>query len=270
MKRLMLVMALALQALLLVGCNSTPSNVFTYILNEEYDEFIIMGTSADYAPYEWPMAVNGKQTIVGIDVEIAKLIANSLGKNLKIMNKGFDFLLDDLENGKVDFVMAGMNPTLERMEVVDFSQIYYEAIQCVLIAEENVSLYTSIDSLNIPTVKIGAQLGSVQQDLVEETFSLSQKQFVQTVPDLVLQLAEGQLNALVVEKPVADGYLANIDGLAIASITIGDPDGGSAVAVQKGNMDLLNSINALLDIIMADGTIDTIVKNAIEMNVSAE
>jgi polar amino acid transport system substrate-binding protein len=78
------------------------------------------------------------------------------------------------------------------------------------------------------------------------------------------------LNALVVEKPVADGYLANIAGLAIANFSIGDPDGGSAVAVQKGDADLLASINAVLVALQADGSIDAIVKNAIELNVAGE
>jgi len=261
---------LALLLLSFFGCESSASNIYTYILSEEYTEELVMGTSADYAPYEWPMAEDGEQTLVGIDIEIAKLIADSLGMNLKVVNKGFDFLLDDLENGKVDFVMAGMTPTADRALVVDFSQVYYEAIQCVLIATENQSVYTTAESLNVATVKVGAQLGTIQQDLVDEAFPLAQKQYVQTVPDLVMQLADGQLHALVVEKPVAEGYLANVPGLAIAGFSIGDPDGGSAVAVQKGDVSLLASINAVLSAIQADGSIDTIVKNAIELNVAGE
>lgn len=270
MKKGLSVMVLVLVVLSFFGCDSSASNIYTYVLNDEYSEVIVMGTSADYAPYEWPMQVDGKQTLVGIDIEIAKLIADSLGKNLKVVNKGFDFLLDDLENGKVDFVMAGMTPTADRAEVVDFSMVYYEAIQCVLVSAANQGVYTTSASLNVATVKVGAQLGTIQQDLVDENFPLAQKQYVQTVPDLIMQLSDGQLNALVVEKPVADGYLANIAGLAIANISIGDPDGGSAVAVQKGNADLLASINAVLSDLQTEGSIDVIVKNAIELNVSGE
>jgi polar amino acid transport system substrate-binding protein len=249
---------------IMIACSN--SNIYTYIIDESYDDFITLGTSADYAPYEWPMLVDGKQTLVGIDIEIAKLIAAELGKNLKVVNKGFDFLLDDLVNGKVDFVLAGMTPTDERAEKVDFSIVYYEAIQVVLINESMVSTYTSIESLNLQNLKIGAQLGTIQQDLVNESFPLSQKQFIQNVPDLVIRLMDGQINAVVLEEPVATGYVLNHNGLAIANFSIGDPDGGSAVAVQKGNIELLNSINKVLNEIISTGQINQIVQNAVLLN----
>lgn len=256
----------ALTTVALTGCES--SNVFTYTIDSSYTDYIVMGTSADYAPYESLAEVDGKQTIVGIDIEIAKHIAAALGKNLKVINKGFDFLLEDLEAGKVDFVMAGMTPTDERALVVDFSTVYYEAVQVVLIQSSDLSVYTSIDSLNVSDVKVGAQLGTIQQDLVDENFPLAQAVIVQTIPDLALQLQGGQINAVVMEKPVADGYVANMSGLAIADFAIGDPDGGSAVAVQKGDSGLLATINAVLAEMMADGSIDEIVAQAIENNVS--
>jgi polar amino acid transport system substrate-binding protein len=249
---------------IMIACSN--SNIYTYIIDESYDDFITLGTSADYAPYEWPMLVDGKQTLVGIDIEIAKLIAAELGKNLKVVNKGFDFLLDYLVNGKVDIDLAGMTPTDERAEKVDFSIVYYEAIQVVLINESMVSTYTSIESLNLQNLKIGAQLGTIQQDLVNESFPLSQKQFIQNVPDLVIRLMDGQINAVVLEEPVATGYVLNHNGLAIANFSIGDPDGGSAVAVQKGNIELLNSINKVLNEIISTGQINQIVQNAVLLN----
>jgi len=248
----------------MLACSN--SNVYTFIIDESYDEYIVLGTSADYAPYEWPMVEGNSQTLVGIDIEIAKIIAAELGKNLKVVNKGFDFLLDDLENGKVDFVLAGMTPTAEREEQVDFSIVYYEATQVVLIRSTDIANFTSIETLNLPTMKIGAQLGTIQQDLVEEFFVTAQKQYIQTVPDLVIRLLDGQLNALVMEQPVAAGYVQNQTGLAIASFTIGDPDGGSAVAVQSGNTELLTVINAVLNELIASGEMDEIVANAILLN----
>jgi len=250
--------------MVLSACQS--SNIFTYIIDESYDEFITMGTSADYAPYEWPMNVGGKQTIVGIDIEIAKHIASALGKNLKVVNKGFDFLLDDLQNGKVDFVMAAMTPTPARAEKVDFSIVYYEAKQVVLIQSSKIGTYPSIESLNLSTQRVGAQLGSIQADLVNEYFADAQKTILQSVPDLILRLSQGQLDAVVVEEPVANGYLANIQGLHIASITIGEPDGGSAVAVQKGNTTLLDTINTVLTSLIESGELDEIVKAMVILN----
>ncbi len=264
MKKLLMVSVFLFTVVLLQGCAS--SNVYEYIIDDTYTEFITMGTSADYPPYEWPMDVDGEQTIVGIDIEIAKAIADALGKNLKVVNKGFDFLLDDLESGKVDFVIAGMTPTDERAEVVDFSMVYYEATQVILIDEDDMDTYTSIESLDVDTVKVGAQLGSIQQDLATDTFSAVQTQFIQTIPDLVMNLVNGQLDAVIMEKPVADGYVLNQDGLAIANITIGDPDGGSAVAVQKGDTELLAAINAVLQNLINSKEMDQIVADAILLN----
>ncbi len=264
MKKLFMVGVLVLTVVFLQACSA--SNVYTYVIDDSYTEFITMGTSADYAPYEWPMAVDGEQTIVGIDIEIAKKIAAAVGKNLKVVNKGFDFLLEDLVDGKVDFVIAGMTPTEEREEQVDFSIVYYEATQVILMSADDVDTYETIESLDQDTVKIGAQLGSIQQDLVVDTFSHVQTQFVQTLPDLVLNLTSGQLTAVVMEKPVADGYVLNQTGLAISSISIGDPDGGSAVAVQSGDTELLAIINQVLQGLIDSGEMDQIVADAILLN----
>lgn len=262
MKKIFLVMLVSLVSIL-SACSQ--SNVYEYIIDSSYTEFITLGTSADYPPYEWPVNIDGKQQIVGIDIEIAKKIAKAVGKNLKVINKGFDFLLEDLEQGKVDFVLAGMTPTAERLEVVDFSTVYYEAIQVVLIKESNLEIYQSFDSLNQANVRIGAQTGSIQQDLAE-TFTLANKQYVQTIPDLVLRVSEGQIEALILEKPVADGYISNIAGLAIADIAIGDPDGGSAVAVKKGNQALLDIINNVIDTLTQTNEINQIVEEMILLN----
>lgn len=265
MKKGFLVAVMILLIGLISGCQTT-SNMYTYILDEDFKGFITLGTSADYPPYEWPMNEDGKTTLVGIDIEIAKEIAKASGKNLKVVNKGFDFLLDDLENGKVDFVLAGMTPTEERAKQVDFSMVYYEAIQVVLVKKSMLSTYTSIESLDLASIRIGAQLGSIQQDLAEDTFSVAQKSYIQAIPDLVMRLMDGQVDAVIMEKPVADGYVLNQTSLAIASITIGDPDGGSAVAVQKGNLELLKLINIVLTDLIETGKMDQIVADAINLN----
>lgn len=264
MKKLLVMSVFLFTVFLLQGCSA--SNVYTYVIDESYTEYITLGTSADYPPYEWPASEDGKQTIVGIDIEIAKKIAAAVGKNLKVINKGFDFLLEDLESGKVDFVIAGMTPTAEREEQVDFSIVYYEAVQVILVQADDLATYSSIESLDINTVKIGAQLGSIQQDLTTEIFSNVQTQFIQTLPDLVMNLSNGQLDAVIVEKPVADGYVLNQGALAIANILIGDPDGGSAVAVQTGDIALLNTINQVLENLISSGEMDQIVADAILLN----
>lgn len=263
MKKVLSVFILTMILTVLFGYGS--SNIYTFELDESYEGYITLGTSADYAPYEWIKNVNGKAELVGIDIEIAKSIAHAMNKNLKVINKGFDFLLDDLEKGKVDFVLAGMTPTDKRKEVVDFSMVYYQAIQVVMINEVNIDKYQTFDDLNLSTIRIGAQLGSIQQELAE-TFTNAQKQYIQTIPDLMMRLSDGQIDAVIVEKPVADGFVFNREGLAISSIMIGDPDGGSAVAVQKGNTELLNVINQVIEELITSNKMNEIVVNMISLN----
>ncbi|MBR5866998.1 MAG: transporter substrate-binding domain-containing protein, partial [Spirochaetaceae bacterium] len=94
---------------------------------------IILGTSADYPPYEFHALIDGKDTIVGFDISIAEEIAKDLGVQLEIKDMNFDGLLAALVSGNVDFVISGMTPTEERKQNVDFSDIYYEAVHGAVI-----------------------------------------------------------------------------------------------------------------------------------------
>ncbi len=225
-----------------------------------------LGTSADYAPYEFHTIIDGKDTIVGFDIEIAKVIAADLGVELDIQDIGFDGLLQALNSGKVDMVIAGMTPTEERRQSVDFSEIYYIAQQAVLVRSEDADTYSSIEAL--AGLPVGAQLASIQEGLVEDEMPESRLVALGKIPDLVLELQNEKIEALVIELPVANGYVQANPGLAISAIQIGDVDGGSAVAVRKGNEELLASINDTLARLIADGSIDRFVAEANELNVT--
>jgi ABC-type amino acid transport substrate-binding protein len=227
---------------------------------------LILGTSADYAPYEFHTIIDGKDTIVGFDIEIAKAIAADMGVELEIQDIGFDGLLQALNSGKVDMVIAGMTPTEERKQSVDFSQVYYIARQAVMVRADDAGTYTSIDAL--AGQPVGAQLSSIQEGLVKDEMPESRLVALGKIPDLVLELKNSKVEALVVELPVANGYVNANDDLAIAPIEIGDVEGGSAVAVRKGSEELLAAIDATLSRLLADGSIDRFVAEANELNVT--
>jgi polar amino acid transport system substrate-binding protein len=214
-----------------------------------------MGTSADYPPYESPEVVDGKETLVGIDIELAKKIAFALGKNLKVINRGFDFLIEDLSNGKVDFVLAALTPTDARAKVVDFS-ISYEGedyvSQVMLIQSSDLDTLTSIDLLNSSSFKLGAQQGSVQQTLLSDFFPDAQTQVIQSLTDLVLYLDTNQLDGIIMEEIVAQSFVNANENLAIASFTI-PFEGGSSAAVKKGDQALLNVINQVITALKESG-----------------
>jgi len=259
-KKFIFILMLAL-TLVLTSCSS--KNMFTFIIDESYEEYIILGTSADYPPYESLKTVDDKLTVVGIDIELAKEIANKLGKNLKVVNRDFDFLLEDLKDGKVDFVISGMNPTPERSEIVDFSKIYYEATHSVLINKNNVDKYNNKETLNQNNIKVGAQLGSVQQEIVLDEFSNSQSVFLNNVNDLIMQLNDNKLEAVVLETPVATSFITRYPNLTLTNYNVGNPEDGSAVAVTKGNAELLTVINDVIVELVSSGKMSAIINDAI-------
>ena len=119
---------------------------------------LVVGTSADYPPYEFHTEVDGKDTIVGFDMEIAQAIADKLGVPLKIVDMSFDNLLMSLANDEFDLVIAGLTADEERRKTTDFSDPYLEAKNLILVRAEDADKYASLDDLK--GVKGGAQTGS--------------------------------------------------------------------------------------------------------------
>lgn len=227
---------------------------------------LVIGTSADYAPYEYHAMIDGKDTIIGIDISIVEEIAKDLGVQLEIVDMGFDGLLSALNTDKVDIVIAGMNPDEDRKKAVDFSKIYYEAKQGVLVRAEDKDKIKSLADLS--GKKVGAQLGTTQESIAKEQMKDSTLVSLGKIPDLVMELKNKKIDALVVEFPVANGYVKNNNDLALSDITVEEESGGSAVAVKKGNSDLVKLIDKSLDRLMSDGSIDKFVQEANDKNVT--
>ncbi len=225
---------------------------------------IVVGTSADYPPYEFHKSINGVDTIVGFDIDIAREIAKDLGVELKIIDMDFGGLLAALNANTVDFVIAGMTPDEERKKAVDFSIIYYEAEQAVLIrAEDKNNIKTLAD---LKGKRVGAQQGSIQEEIAKEQISGANVLSLAKVPDLILELKTKKVDALVMERPVAKNYVKTNPELFITDIKVEDDEGGSAVAVKKNNPELVKAINKTLDRLMKDGKIDEFFAKAVELS----
>lgn len=227
---------------------------------------LVIGTSADYAPYEYHMMIDGKDTIIGIDVSIAQELSKDLGVQLEIVDMGFDGLLAALNTDKVDIVIAGMTPDEDRKKAVDFTKIYYEAKQGIMVRSEDKDKIKSLEDLK--DKKVGAQLGTIQEKIAKEQISGAELVSLGKIPDLVMELKNKKIDALVVELPVANGYVKNNNDLMITDIAVKDDTGGSAIAVKKGNEDLLKKLNESLDRLMKEGAIDKFVQEANEKNVT--
>ncbi|PZD95383.1 amino acid ABC transporter [Paenibacillus sambharensis] len=225
---------------------------------------LVLGTSADYAPYEFQKMIDGKNTIVGFDIEIAKEIAKDMNAELVIQNMDFDGLLMALNAGKVDMVISGMTPTPERAENVDFSEIYYYAEQGVLVKKDRLAEFPTLESLS--GKKVGVQKGSIQEGIAQEIEG-AKLTSLGKIPELIMELQTGRVDALILEKPVADQYVLKQDDIALADAKIEQPkeESGAAVAVKKGNAELLENINKTLERLMAAGDIDRFVVEANEL-----
>lgn len=222
---------------------------------------IVLGTSAEYAPYEFHKNIDGKDQIVGFDIEIAKEIAKDLGVELEIKDMQFTTLVAELKMGKVDFVLAGMTPDEDRKKSVDFSKNYYEAAQAIFVRSEDKDKFKMMTDLEGKA--IGAQLGTTQEDIAKGIKDAKVKSLGKTT-ELVLELKSKKVDAVIVELPVAQGYVNQNPDLALTDIVPESP-GGSAVAVNKGETALLAEIQKTLDRLMADKTIDKWVAEMTEL-----
>lgn len=263
MKKNILLGLLIISSLFLAACKGGSISNFEYIIDDSYTEFITMGTSADYPPYEWPKTVDGKVTLVGIDIEIAKEIAKKVGKNLRVINKNFDFLIEDLKNNKVDFVMAGMTITEDRAKVVNFSDYYYEAENVLVVNKKNQDIYNTIDSLNQKNKKVATQSGTVQIDAIEELFPNSIKQYLPSMVAIVNDLSNERIDGIVMDKPVALAFLKSFDNLVLSDVKFEATDDKFAIAVNKKNDDLLKTVNEVIKDLKETGKLDEIFKNII-------
>ncbi|MBC8079164.1 MAG: transporter substrate-binding domain-containing protein [Gorillibacterium sp.] len=251
MKKTMMLLALILVlGTVLTGCGKKDAKLGEIKKATK----IVMGTNAEYPPYEFHADVNGKDTIVGLDVSIAQEVAKELGVELEIKDMSFDGLLAALTAGKIDFIVAGMTPTEERKKSVDFSKVYYTAKQGVIVRAEDKDNFKTMEDLN--GKKIGVQMGTTQEEIAQKQVKDADITSITSVSDLIMQLESKKVDALIVELPVAQVYVANKPGLVVADAAPKDDVGGSAIAVQKNNPSLVSAIDKVVDRLITDKKID--------------
>ncbi|MCM3039268.1 transporter substrate-binding domain-containing protein [Paenibacillus motobuensis] len=224
---------------------------------------ITLGTSADFAPYEFHIKNDqGQDEIVGFDIEIAKEIAKDLGAELQIKDLQFDSLMNELNSGRIDLAISGLSPTADRQKEVDMSKIYFTATQAVVTRAGEEGSYKTLDTL--VGKKIGVQKGSIQEGIAQTIKDAKITSLAKT-QDIMMQLKTGRIDVAIIEGPVAEAYVSNIDGLTIAEAQPKAEDDGYIVAVKKGNKELLDKVNATLTRLMEDGSIDKFIVEASEL-----
>ena len=225
---------------------------------------LTVATSPDFAPYEfYAIDESGNAQLAGFDMALAQYIADYLGLELEVVPMDFDGVLAEVTAGNVDLGMAGLSPDPDRMEAMDFSDIYYQGGQSLVVVQENKDKWASLEELNDPSLTIGAQLGSIQYDLAEENTPDADIVQLAKVTDVVSELLGGKLDAGYIETVVAESYAKNYPDLYIAFEVPYEVE-GSAVGVVKGNEALLAGVNEAIAAALADGSMDDFVVQANE------
>ncbi len=267
LKKLIVFVAISSIAVGIIGCSSNTnsssknSDVKSSSLSDIKSKGkIVVGTSADYPPYEFHKEIDGKDQIVGIDVSIAKEVAKDLGVELEIKDMDFDGLLVSLQAGKSDLVFAAMNPTDERRENADFSDIYNKEKNTFIVRKGEADSIKSMDDLK--NKKIGVQKGSVQEGLVKDNLPSAEVKGLGKATDLVLDLKNKKVDAILLDSPVAKFNCDKNSDIELTSVTIEAQEDGAAIAMRKGSTELQTEINKTIKRLKDEGKIDEFVVEA--------
>jgi polar amino acid transport system substrate-binding protein len=220
-----------------------------------------VGTSADYPPYEFRLLNDPEGDLVGIDIDIAKVIAKELGVQLEVKDLIFSRIFQALDAGQIDLAIAGLSPTEARKKVASFSDIYYQAIQSVLIRKENAERIKTIEDLR--GKKVGVQKDSLQEDMARGNINGANFDVRETIEELIIILDKGLVEGIILEKPVGDSYVRRNKNFTSLKFEEKFSDLlGSAIAVKKGDDDLLKEVNRILAKLKKEGKIDEFVETA--------
>lgn len=231
---------------------------------------LVVGTSADYPPYEFHTEIDGKDTIVGFDIAIAQAFADELGVELKLVDMAFESLLISLQNGDFDLVMAGLTPDEERAKTVDFTDVFFHNKQIVIIRAEDADKYVTTEDMAGTT--LGVQAGTIQEtiaaDLTDENKVVKLKKF----PELIMELKTGKIDGVCTNTMVASAYVSAHPDLLCQDIGIVWDNTGFSGAIQKGdNGEFMAFLNETIAKLQEDGSIDRFVAEAQQLaNASSE
>ncbi len=212
---------------------------------------LVMGTNAEFEPFEY----RDNDEIVGYDVETAKAIADFVDMDFDIEDMAFDSLITALNSGQIDMVVAGMSVTEERLEEVNFSNPYYRAAQVIIVPKEGATVASSAD---LAGKKIGVQEGTTGDIYVEENVENADLNRFKKAVDAAIDLANGRLDAVVLDEQPALRIVAQNDALTVLDEALTEEE--YAIAVRKDNPELLNAINACLDDLAETGKKDELLE----------
>jgi len=250
-KKIALLLVAVLGAMTVLGGCGTK-------IGENSENVFKVGMEAGYAPFNWTQSddsngavlIEGTQEYAGgYDVEIAKKIAESMGKELVIVKTIWDGLQPALESGTIDAIIAGMSPTAERKESIDFSDNYYKS-DLVLVVKKGGAYENAKTLADFSGAKVTAQLNTFHYGVIDQIPGVNKLTAMDDFAAMRVALESGVIDAYVSERPEAISASAANDNFTFAELTDGfetsDDDTAIAVGIKKGNKDLLEAVNKAL------------------------
>ncbi|WP_370296624.1 transporter substrate-binding domain-containing protein [Rossellomorea marisflavi] len=250
---LLLVSALVM----LAGCGKSGASG-----SEDKDTFTV-GLEAGYAPFNWSQKsdANGavkikgsKEYAGGYDVEMAKKLADKMGKELVVVKTEWDGLVPALNSGKIDAIVAGMSPTAERKKAIDFSDNYYKS-DLVMVVKKGGKFEGAKSIQDFKGAKVTAQLNTFHYSVIDQIKGVSKETAMDNFPAMRVALQSGIIDGYVSERPEAVSASTANDDFAMVEFNDGfktsEDDTAVAVGVEKGS-DLTEEINKALKDISED------------------
>ncbi len=251
MKKTILLLVLILLTTVLIGCNNT--NI------EDNRPTLTVGMECGYPPFNWTentktdtnYPIDGTSLYAeGYDVQIAKKIADELGYRLVIKAIEWNGLIAALESNQIDLIIAGMSDTEERRQNVDFTKHYYKSTHVLLMDKD--SKYTSGTTLNdFAGANVIGQVETLYDSLIDQLVGVNHLTPLEDIPTIIASINAKRADITILEEPVAKGILETNPTLTYIKLTEGfvvsDEDTCVAIALRKGEVDLANNINLILE-----------------------
>lgn len=267
MKKMKKLFCAALAAAMLMatmsGCGSSQNRLEKILESGK----LVLATSPDFAPLEFEDLSSGEAQYVGSDIELAKYIAEKLGVELEISAMDFSAVQAAIPSGQADIAISGFARTEERAQNMELStpfNITEDGGQTVLVAKGEGANYTTADDFS--GLQIGAQNGSLQYNLVSSQLP----EDVEIVPvgslnDGVLMLETGKIDALASDLSNAELLLESHDGIETTDFMFEYSSEGNVAAVKKGETELIEAVNEIIEEVNELGLYDQWKEEATEL-----
>lgn len=251
---------LSFLSIVLVACgNGSTTEDEAEVSETASGDIIYIGMEAAYPPYNWTQSddsngglpiQNSNEFANGYDVQIAKRISEETGRPVEIVKTSWDGLVPALQSDKIDLIIAGMTPTSERREAIDFTDSYYD-VKFTMVMKEG-SPYENATGINdFEGARVSGQQGTLHYDILNQLEDADVQQALKDFSSLRVALQSDKIDAYVSEYPEAVSATSAIEGLTFVELedSFTMPEGTEdylAIGIKPGNDELLNAVNEIL------------------------